>query len=191
MVTFPSHQIEEDAYQEDLGFSLGHLGKSGSGRVRQTQVNEATKARISKTLQVQAGPEWAWESGSSSRRAQAKPKHPVPSPPHSGPCRSRVSCMAGSPPSVTAPRGLLPVWLSPLCRYCAPESGGPVLGRLYSQLSEWPWASPFLSQGCCGQPCVSVKPLKGTAQFLVLKLVGTEGKRSACKCRLALGSGWD
>lgn len=45
-------QIEEDAYQEDLGFSLGHLGKSGSGRVRQTQVNEATKARISKTLQV-------------------------------------------------------------------------------------------------------------------------------------------
>ncbi|CAO2627419.1 U4/U6 small nuclear ribonucleoprotein Prp31 [Lemmus lemmus] len=44
-------EIEEDAYQEDLGFSLGHLGKSGSGRVRQTQVNEATKARISKTLQ--------------------------------------------------------------------------------------------------------------------------------------------
>uniref|UniRef100_A0A8D1GRS6 U4/U6 small nuclear ribonucleoprotein Prp31 n=1 Tax=Sus scrofa TaxID=9823 RepID=A0A8D1GRS6_PIG len=48
----PVKQIEEDAYQEDLGFSLGHLGKSGSGRVRQTQVNEATKARISKTLQV-------------------------------------------------------------------------------------------------------------------------------------------
>lgn len=48
-------QIEEDAYQEDLGFSLGHLGKSGSGRVRQTQVNEATKARISKTLQVRNG----------------------------------------------------------------------------------------------------------------------------------------
>ncbi|KAL7990018.1 hypothetical protein Chor_012684 [Crotalus horridus] len=44
-------EIEEDAYQEDLGFSLGHLGKSGSGCVRQTQVNEATKARISKTLQ--------------------------------------------------------------------------------------------------------------------------------------------
>ncbi|KAL6039971.1 hypothetical protein STEG23_016917 [Scotinomys teguina] len=44
-------EIEESAYQEDLGFSLGHLGKSGSGRVWQTQVNEATKARISKTLQ--------------------------------------------------------------------------------------------------------------------------------------------
>uniref|UniRef100_A0A2K5PZH7 U4/U6 small nuclear ribonucleoprotein Prp31 n=1 Tax=Cebus imitator TaxID=2715852 RepID=A0A2K5PZH7_CEBIM len=38
-------------YQEDLGFSLGHLGKLGSGRVRQIQINEATKARISKTLQ--------------------------------------------------------------------------------------------------------------------------------------------
>lgn len=45
-------QIEDDAYQEDLGFSLGQLGKSGSGRVRQAQVNDATKARISKSLQV-------------------------------------------------------------------------------------------------------------------------------------------
>lgn len=44
-------EIEEDAYQEDLGFSLGHLGKSGSGRIRQAQVNDATKARISKSLQ--------------------------------------------------------------------------------------------------------------------------------------------
>lgn len=47
-------QIEDDAYQEDLGFSLGQLGKSGSGRVRQAQVNEATKARISKSLQVKS-----------------------------------------------------------------------------------------------------------------------------------------
>uniref|UniRef100_A0A3P8WW50 U4/U6 small nuclear ribonucleoprotein Prp31 n=1 Tax=Cynoglossus semilaevis TaxID=244447 RepID=A0A3P8WW50_CYNSE len=44
----PVKQIEDDAYQEDLGFSLG---QSGSGRVRQAQVNEATKARISKSLQ--------------------------------------------------------------------------------------------------------------------------------------------
>uniref|UniRef100_A0A673KBL7 U4/U6 small nuclear ribonucleoprotein Prp31 n=1 Tax=Sinocyclocheilus rhinocerous TaxID=307959 RepID=A0A673KBL7_9TELE len=43
--------IEDDAYQEDLGFSLGQLGKSGSGRVRQAQVNDSTKARISKSLQ--------------------------------------------------------------------------------------------------------------------------------------------
>uniref|UniRef100_A0A8K9Y3L6 U4/U6 small nuclear ribonucleoprotein Prp31 n=1 Tax=Oncorhynchus mykiss TaxID=8022 RepID=A0A8K9Y3L6_ONCMY len=47
----PVKTIEDDAYQEDLGFSLGQLGKSGSGRVRQAQVNEATKARISKSLQ--------------------------------------------------------------------------------------------------------------------------------------------
>ncbi len=45
-------KIEDDAYQEDLGFSLGQLGKSGSGRVRQAQVNDSTKARISKSLQV-------------------------------------------------------------------------------------------------------------------------------------------
>uniref|UniRef100_A0A673LMS0 U4/U6 small nuclear ribonucleoprotein Prp31 n=1 Tax=Sinocyclocheilus rhinocerous TaxID=307959 RepID=A0A673LMS0_9TELE len=44
-------KIEDDAYQEDLGFSLGQLGKSGSGRVRQAQVNDSTKARISKSLQ--------------------------------------------------------------------------------------------------------------------------------------------
>ncbi|KAL1259691.1 hypothetical protein QQF64_010268, partial [Cirrhinus molitorella] len=44
-------EIEDDAYQEDLGFSLGQLGKSGSGRVRQAQVNDSTKARISKSLQ--------------------------------------------------------------------------------------------------------------------------------------------
>uniref|UniRef100_A0A8B9KAJ3 U4/U6 small nuclear ribonucleoprotein Prp31 n=1 Tax=Astyanax mexicanus TaxID=7994 RepID=A0A8B9KAJ3_ASTMX len=47
----PVKQIEDDAYQEDLGFSLGQLGKSGSGRVRQAQVNDVTKARISKSLQ--------------------------------------------------------------------------------------------------------------------------------------------
>ncbi|RMC13703.1 hypothetical protein DUI87_08781 [Hirundo rustica rustica] len=37
--------------KEDLGFSLGHLGKAGSGRLCQTQVKEATKAQISKALQ--------------------------------------------------------------------------------------------------------------------------------------------
>ncbi|XP_052433542.1 U4/U6 small nuclear ribonucleoprotein Prp31-like isoform X3 [Carassius gibelio] len=44
-------EIEDDAYQEDLGFSLSQMGKSGSGRVRQAQVNDSTKARISKSLQ--------------------------------------------------------------------------------------------------------------------------------------------
>ncbi|KAL3876972.1 hypothetical protein ACJMK2_034744 [Sinanodonta woodiana] len=43
-------EIEEDAYQDDLGFSLGTLGKSRSGRVRGPVVDSKTKARISKTL---------------------------------------------------------------------------------------------------------------------------------------------
>ncbi|MGH0173939.1 UNVERIFIED_CONTAM: hypothetical protein FKN15_066466 [Acipenser sinensis] len=45
-------QANRMTFAEDLGFSLGQLGKSGSGRVRQAQVNEVTKARISKSLQV-------------------------------------------------------------------------------------------------------------------------------------------
>jgi len=45
-------QIEDDAYQEDLGFSLGTMGKSKSGRIRGPIVDSKTKARMSKTLQV-------------------------------------------------------------------------------------------------------------------------------------------
>jgi hypothetical protein len=48
-------QIEEDAYQEDLGFSLGTMGKGQSGKVRGPPVDSKTKARISKTLQVGIG----------------------------------------------------------------------------------------------------------------------------------------
>ena len=44
--------IEDDAYQEDLGLSLGTLGKASSGKVRGPVVDSKTKARISKTLQV-------------------------------------------------------------------------------------------------------------------------------------------
>jgi len=43
--------IGEDAYQEDLGYNRGQLGKSGTGKVRSTQIDEKTKVRISKTLQ--------------------------------------------------------------------------------------------------------------------------------------------
>lgn len=46
-------QIEEDAYQEDLGFSLGTIGKSKTGRIRGPVVDSKTKARISKSLQVE------------------------------------------------------------------------------------------------------------------------------------------
>ena len=44
-------QIEEDAYQEDLGYTRGIMGKGGPGRVRGPTVDEKTKVRISKTLQ--------------------------------------------------------------------------------------------------------------------------------------------
>lgn len=43
-------EIEEDAYQDDLGFTTGTIGKSGRGRIRAPQVDEKTKVRISKTL---------------------------------------------------------------------------------------------------------------------------------------------
>ncbi|XP_048762205.2 U4/U6 small nuclear ribonucleoprotein Prp31-like [Ostrea edulis] len=45
-------EIEEDAYQDDLGFTLGALGKSQSGKIRGPVVDSKTKARISKTLQA-------------------------------------------------------------------------------------------------------------------------------------------
>ncbi|CAH1793713.1 unnamed protein product [Owenia fusiformis] len=43
--------IEDDAYQDTIGFSVGNLGKSGSNRVRGPLVDAKTKAKISKTLQ--------------------------------------------------------------------------------------------------------------------------------------------
>lgn len=45
-------EIEDDAYQDDLGFSLGNLGTKSSGRIRGPVVDSKTKARISKTLQI-------------------------------------------------------------------------------------------------------------------------------------------
>ena len=52
-VLFLYLQIEEDAYQDDLGFSMGTLGsKAKSGRIRGPVVDSKTKARISKTLQT-------------------------------------------------------------------------------------------------------------------------------------------
>ncbi|XP_015788574.1 U4/U6 small nuclear ribonucleoprotein Prp31 [Tetranychus urticae] len=43
-------EIEDDAYQEDLGFTTGQIGKSAMGRIRAPQIDEKTKVRISKTL---------------------------------------------------------------------------------------------------------------------------------------------
>ena len=45
-------KIEEDAYQDAIGFSTGMIGKSGSGKIRRAQVDSKTKAKISQKLQV-------------------------------------------------------------------------------------------------------------------------------------------
>ncbi|XP_054154532.1 U4/U6 small nuclear ribonucleoprotein Prp31-like [Oppia nitens] len=42
--------IEDDAYQDDLGFTTGQMGRSGTGKIRGPAVDEKTKVRISKTL---------------------------------------------------------------------------------------------------------------------------------------------
>lgn len=52
--------IEDDAYQEDLGYTRGTIGKSGTGRIRLPQVDEKTKVRISKTLQRNLQKQNAW-----------------------------------------------------------------------------------------------------------------------------------
>lgn len=45
-------EISDDAYQSDLGFSLGSLGQRGiAGRLRAPQADSKTKARVSKALQ--------------------------------------------------------------------------------------------------------------------------------------------
>ncbi|KAJ8979063.1 hypothetical protein NQ317_005744 [Molorchus minor] len=52
--------IEDDAYQEDLGYTRGTLGKAGTGRIRLPQVDEKTKVRISKTLQKNLQKQQIW-----------------------------------------------------------------------------------------------------------------------------------
>ncbi|XP_072377557.1 U4/U6 small nuclear ribonucleoprotein Prp31 [Diabrotica undecimpunctata] len=52
--------IEDDAYQEDLGYTRGTIGKSGTGRIRLPQVDEKTKVRISKTLQKNLQKQQIW-----------------------------------------------------------------------------------------------------------------------------------
>ena len=45
-------EIEEDVYQNDLGYSRGNIGKGGvgSGGIRMAQIDERTKVRASQTL---------------------------------------------------------------------------------------------------------------------------------------------
>ncbi|KAL7031386.1 hypothetical protein ACKWTF_006989 [Chironomus riparius] len=44
-------EIEDDAYQDDLGYTRGTIGKKNTGGIRMPQIDEKTKVRISKTLQ--------------------------------------------------------------------------------------------------------------------------------------------
>jgi U4/U6 small nuclear ribonucleoprotein PRP31 len=44
-------ELEEDLYQDDLGYTRGNIGKSGvGGGIRMAQIDERTKVRISQTL---------------------------------------------------------------------------------------------------------------------------------------------
>lgn len=63
-------QIEEDAYQEDLGFSMGTMGRSSSGKIRGPPVDAKTKARISKTLQQKLNKQNQTWGGSTSVKKQ-------------------------------------------------------------------------------------------------------------------------
>ncbi|ESO09443.1 hypothetical protein HELRODRAFT_185344 [Helobdella robusta] len=53
-------EIEEDAYQEDLGLTLGTLGKNKTGHIRGPVIDSKTKARISKTLQQKMQKQQVW-----------------------------------------------------------------------------------------------------------------------------------
>nr|CAG4646265.1 EOG090X06EY [Macrothrix elegans] len=64
-------EIEEDAYQEDLGYTRGMMGKGGPGRIRGATVDEKTKVRISKTLQRNLQRQQAYGGATSVRRQVA------------------------------------------------------------------------------------------------------------------------
>lgn len=61
-------QIDDDAYQEDLGYSRGTIGKPGTGRIRLPQVDEKTKVRISKTLQRNLQKQQQWGGATTVRK---------------------------------------------------------------------------------------------------------------------------
>ena len=44
-------EMEEDSYQDDLGYSRGQIGKGGAGRIRKVTVDDKTRVRLSKSLQ--------------------------------------------------------------------------------------------------------------------------------------------
>ncbi|CAL4178872.1 unnamed protein product [Meganyctiphanes norvegica] len=63
-------EIEEDAYQDDLGYTRGALGKGGSGKIRKVTVDEKTRVRLSKTLQREVQRQNAQSGGQTTVRRQ-------------------------------------------------------------------------------------------------------------------------
>jgi len=59
-------EIEEDVYQNDLGYSRGNIGKGGIGSgIRAAQIDERTKVRVSQTLKRNLQKEQATFGGAS------------------------------------------------------------------------------------------------------------------------------
>ena len=61
-------EIQEDAYQDDLSFSTGQMGKAGTGRIRADQVDSKTRVRISKTLNKTVQKQNQWGGTTSVRK---------------------------------------------------------------------------------------------------------------------------
>merc|ERR1712179_87204 len=60
-------ELEEDLYQNDLGYTRGNIGKGGiGGGIRSAQVDERTKVRISQTLKKNLQKQQAVWGGTSS-----------------------------------------------------------------------------------------------------------------------------
>lgn len=68
VIFFIFWQIDDDAYQNDLGYNRGTIGRSGTGRIRLPQTDEKTKVRISKTLQKNMQKQQQWGGATTVRR---------------------------------------------------------------------------------------------------------------------------
>ena len=72
-------ELEEDLYQNDLGYTRGNIGKGGiGGQVRAAQVDERTKVRISQTLKKNMQKQQAvWGGATSIKGSDAKTRRIV------------------------------------------------------------------------------------------------------------------
>ncbi len=64
-------ELEEDVYQNDLGYTRGNIGKSGiGGGIRMAQIDERTKVRVSQTLKKNLQKEQATWGGATTVKKQ-------------------------------------------------------------------------------------------------------------------------